>query len=516
MNYNVIYNKNVDLATLRAGLEQTGATIISVLENLGVITLSSENEDFVSVAGVISYEQEVTVTTTPCSYWHLQRISVQQLPLRPLYLPKNNGANTTIYLVDFGIDATHPEFVGSNISNLWSYNNDFSDPLGHGTSMASVIVGQTLGASKEANLKVVKIPYGAGVTNTTLLQAFDAILSDHMLTPNVVKVVNCSWTIEKSQVLDTKIAELKSNGLIVVAAAGNTMQAADNYSPVGLDTVIGVGACDAYDRVIGWGSGLGSNYGPEVDITAPGIDVSCAKSDGSIGTESGTSLASAITSGVIAQYIVEYPEKTAAEIQTEVLERAMPDLLFRNETIYQTTPNKLLQCVFWTGIFMQPNYTEESDKIYVPKGTTKDFTIITASSAPIARLSIEEFSTGRTTRVAPDWVSLNTETNVITFAPPSDLPSKKYMVYVEALTEDNVQVAYCRFIVHVYETSPAELSESDLPEYYTRNTTTNTVTPALGYCYQGTCPSPCGGLQATKSLAYCSCVSYWNGPCAST
>ena len=516
MNYNVIYNKSVDLSTLRSGLEQTGATLITVLENLGVITLSSENTDFSSVAGVIAYEVEVSVTATPCSSWHLQRINVQQLPLRPLYLPKNYGANTTVYLVDFGIDATHPELVGSNITNLWSYNNDFSDPLGHGTSMASLIVGQTLGVVKEANLKVVKIPYGAGVTNTTLLQAFDAVLADHMLTPNVVKVVNCSWIVDKSQVLDMKIAELQSNGLVVVAAAGNGLQAADNYSPVGLDTVIGVAACDAYDRVISWGSNVGSNYGPEVDVTAPGIDVSCAQNDGTIGTASGTSLASAITSGVVAQFISDNPTKTALEIQTTVLQRTVADILFRNETIYGTTPNRLLQCLFFEGIFIEPNYIEGNDKIYIQKGTTQSATIVVAPSAPITRLSIEEFNTGRITRIAPDWVSFNTETNVITFSPPADLPTKKYMVYAEALNGDDVQVSYCRYIVHVYETSPSELNESDMPEYYTRNTTTNTVIAAIGYCYQGNCPYTCGGLQATKSGNYCFCVSYWAGPCAST
>lgn len=513
MNYNVIYNKDVDLAGLRSGIEQTGATIISVLETLGVITLSSSNTDFVSVAGVVSYEVEKEMTMEPCNDWHRRRINVQQLPIRPLYLPKNQGDNTTVYLVDFGINPSHPELVNANIINLWSYNGDFSDTLGHGTAMASVIVGETLGVAKNSTIKIVKIPYGAGVTNTIILQAFDAVLTDHLLTPSAVKVVNCSWVTLKSEVLDTKIAELQANGLVVVAAAGNTIAAANEYSPVGLDTVLGVGACDTYDRVISWSTGKGSNWGPEVDITAPGVDVYCAQENDTIGTSSGTSLSAAITSGVVTQFIVANPSMTASQIQTAVVDHSMDELLFRNETIYGTTPNRLLQCLFFGGVFTQPNEPEQTDKIFVQKGTSQTFNI-TFVSPPAARISIEDFKTGRITRVAPEWVSLDTNTNVITFSPTSDVETKRYLVYVEALNSDDVQVAYCRFTVGVYENSPSEISTEDKPEYYTRNSATNTITPALAYCSSGSCPSNCSGY-STKGQGYCAC-SWTYGSCNSS
>ena len=514
MNYNVIYTKTANITTLRSDLESAGAVINHIFESICVINLTAPDTSFSSVYGVLSFEVEQEITMTPCDDWHRRRINSQTLPIKPLYLPENTGVGSVVYLVDVGIDATHPELVGANISNLWSYNGDFSDSLGHGTAMASVIVGATLGVVRDATLKVVKIPYGSGVTNTTLLQAFDAVLADHLQTPSVVKVVNCSWVIAKSQVLDTKIADLQANGLVVVAAAGNQLDAADNYSPVGLDTIIGVGAADAYDRVISWASGMGSNYGPEVDITAPGIDISCAQSDGTIGTSSGTSLAAAITTGVVAQFINKYPSKNALEIQNALIDRAVVDILFRNESIYGTTPNKLLQCLSFNGIFIQPDFQAETDKIYIQKGTTQTFTIQVAPTAPVNRLSIEEFTTGRVIRIAPDWVTLNTETNVITFSPPSDIDSKKYMVYVEALNENNVQVSYCRFTLYVYSTDVSELNDADNAEYYTRSTETNTVILAVGYCSNGSCPpGSCSGI-ATKTSAYCACQSTF-GPCNS-
>ena len=505
MNYNIIYDKNVDINQLRTDLEQSGATILSVFDNLGVINISSTNTDFSSVSGVVSYEEEIVLDTILCSStWHLQRINTQQLPLKPLYLPKNNGEGVTVYLVDSGVDTTHSELSSSNIINLWSYDGSFGDPQGHGTSMASLIVGNTLGSAKQAQLKVVKIPYGAGVTNTTLLQAFDAVLTDHLLTPTAVKVVNCSWIVAKSQVLDTKIAELQNSGLVVVAAAGNLIANADNYSPVGLDTVLGVGASDAYDRVISWATNVGSNWGQEVDLTAPGIDVSCAGPNNTIIEMSGTSLSSAITSGVVAQYINNSPEKTAQQIQETVTNSTVNDLLFRNETVYGTTPNRLLQCIYFEDLFIQPNLLEGTDIIHVQKGTSVNFTV-SYVSPPIAKLNINQFNTGRITRVAPDWVSFNDETNVITFSPPIGMDTKKYWIFVEALNEDNIQVTYIRFTVYVYDTSPTEIAEEEKPEYYTVNIDTNTVILSIGYCFNGSCPpGTCFGT-ATKSFSYCGC-----------
>jgi hypothetical protein len=514
MKYNVIYNKSIDLNTLRSTLEGTGVVVNDIFESIGVINLTASDTSFSSIDGVLSFELEQEMTMEPCDDWHLRRINTAALPIRPMYLPKNTGNGSVVYLVDTGVDTTHPELSGANVVNLWSYDGTFTDSLGHGTAMASVIVGNTLGVVKDSTIKVVKIPYGAGVTNTTLLQAFDTILTDHLSTPSTVKVVNCSWVIAKSQVLDTKIAELQSNGLVVVAAAGNQVQAADNYSPVGLDTVIGVAAADAYDRVINWSTGVGSNWGPEVDITAPGIDISCAQSDGTIGTSSGTSLAAAIVSGVVAQFVTQNTTMTAAQIQTAVIDHSKEDLLFRNEAIYGTTPNRLLQCLFFGGIFTQPNILNETDKIFVQKGTTQTFAIEVAGSAPVARLSIAEFQTGRITRIPPSWVSLDTTTNIITFSPPVELDTKKYMVFVEALSADDIQVGYVRFIVHVYTDSPSELSTENKPEYYTANPTTNTIILALAYCYTGSCPSNCSGF-ATKGGGFCAC-SWTYGACNSS
>lgn len=350
--YNIIYDGTIDLSSLLSSLETEGCQINEVLEELKVINLRSDGISFSELSGIISVEEDTLIIANAESntFWHLQRISKRSLPLPQMHYFISTGQDQVIYLVDSGINEACTELSGSisngNIQNLYSYDETFEDTDGHGTSLASVIVGDNVGVSPDVTVKIVKIPLEQEIQLFVLLRAFNAILEDHLLSPEKVKIVNCSWTIPKSFTLDTKIRELQDAGLVVVAAAGNQLDAADNYSPAGLDTVIGVGASDTFDRVISWatldGVSKGSNWGPEVDIFAPGIDVTVSNLHGNLVEISGTSVAAAITSAIIAQFSHLNPTLTANLLQETVINLAIEDVLFRNEEIYENTPNKLL------------------------------------------------------------------------------------------------------------------------------------------------------------------------------
>lgn len=65
--------------------------------------------------------------------------------------------------------------------------------------------------------------------------------------------------------LNTAVTNLVSSGVTTVAAAGNSNADAVNYSPGGAPSVITVGASDINDSRASF-----SNYGPVVDVHAPG------------------------------------------------------------------------------------------------------------------------------------------------------------------------------------------------------------------------------------------------------
>lgn len=228
-------------------------------------------------------------------------------------LKNYTGKNVSIYLLDSGVDRTHEEFSNANIVNVFSYDDTFDDVTGHGTGVASVIVGKTLGIAPNVTLKIVKIAIDSDMTIGKKLEAFNAILSDKPT--DAVGIVLCAWTILKNPIFDQKILELQESNFLVVSAAGNDMQPTSKFSPIGLGTTIGVGAVDINGKAISWANCRGNNYGDDVKVFAPGINVTIATKDNQYTEVSGSSIAAAIVAGILAQYVEQYPQKTAQEIE---------------------------------------------------------------------------------------------------------------------------------------------------------------------------------------------------------
>lgn len=474
--YVISYDKNEELSTIQSSLISLSCTILETFESLGVLMIESSDTNFSSITGILAYEEESEITVN--AHWHLNRICSENLPMRRIYLSRNKGLGSIVYLMDSGIDTTHPELLNANIQNLWSWDGDFTDTNGHGTGLASILVGTTIGVSTEATVKSVKIPFGQSISVSILLNAFNVILNDHLLAPGV-KVVNCAWTISKSLILDNKITELQDQGLLVVAAAGNEIVDANTLSPVGLNTVLGVAASDAYDRVISWGVGAGSNWGPDVDITAPGIDISVAKLGGEIEQKSGTSLAAAVVAGAACQYIIDNPFVTSsAVIRDMILTDARQDMLFRNESIYGTTPNRLLYLPF-VDLMISP--ARENRIFEVQKGTT--ITVPLQLSPIVSSLNIDDVASGASRRTAPSWVTLTD--NTLTISPPSTLEEFGiYVLEMQFLNSSNVSLGYAHLMIKVYQSSIEELDGRDI-YFYHKIDENDTVVVLQSFCGGG-------------------------------
>lgn len=494
-NFNVVYQKDTAAQVLAA--LPSDIQIIAHLEKLCVLTVEAPNAMILAeIPGVISVGLDEELTADPATTpWHKLRLCSGGLPMREHYLAKNAGAGTTVYLVDSGVNVVG-DLATANIVNLHSFDGTFADDLNHGTGMASLIVGETLGVAKDAQLKVVKIPMGVAVNVSTLLTAFDAVLADHALTSGV-KVVNCSWVVAKNQILDLKIQELQNEGLLVVAAAGNTVSNADNFSPVGLDTVLGVAASDAFDRVINWGPNAGSNWGTEVDITAPGIDVDVLMNTGAIVTASGTSLAAAVVAGAAAQFIVEHPTHTAQQIQDAILAASGIDLLFRNEQIYGTTPNILLRIPHYQSLF-------EGSPISVDAKKGETATASITAHSMVSSISVDDIVVNGSARPAYTWMSFDATTRVLTFTPPSDIPSGKYVVMYAGKNAEGELLSYGGMLVNVFTTSPSEIGDNE--KYYNKvEDGVVVVRPSACFNPGSFCTGSC--LDDGDGKTFCNCIN---------
>lgn len=221
---------------------------------------------------------------------------------------KRLGQGINVYIMDSGIEASHPEFANASITNIYSVTpGDFNDNKGHGTAIASIIAGETCGVTA-SKLKIVKIFDPNHVTTEhEFLDAIDAIINDHV--DNTFSVLNASWTIPKNEWVEHKLRILEDEGVFIVAAAGNNGMSIEDVTPASMIDVITVGAynqdlkpCD-FSNYTGGSivsvTGDITNYG-ELDGWAPGEMIWAAGLNGTYGYVSGTSIAAAIASAICA------------------------------------------------------------------------------------------------------------------------------------------------------------------------------------------------------------------------
>ncbi|MGB7876846.1 MAG: S8 family peptidase [Anaerolineales bacterium] len=207
------------------------------------------------------------------------------------------GSTTvTIAIVDTGVDYGHIDLAGKLVPGYDFVNNDASaqDDNGHGTHVAGIAAASSnngtgvAGVSWGAHIMPVKVlnSSGGGTYANTALGVIWAV--DHG-----AQVINMSLggTGPSSALADT-INYAHSQGAVVVAAAGNTGSNFVLY-PARYPNVIAVAKTNSTNN---WD---GSNYGPEIDIAAPGTLI-FSTIVGGYDYKSGSSMSTGYVSGLAA------------------------------------------------------------------------------------------------------------------------------------------------------------------------------------------------------------------------
>jgi len=146
------------------------------------------------------------------------------------------GASTrasgpTLYVVDSGIDFTHPEFkdgkrkpdffVGNKLRGKYNTNDWQDDLSGHGTACAAIAVGKTFGVTGKATAQSVRVldEHGLG-SASDVMAALDEIKKTE--TGKAVVLLSFSSLYGTDSLLDTAVTNLAQNQKIeVVMSAGN-------------------------------------------------------------------------------------------------------------------------------------------------------------------------------------------------------------------------------------------------------------------------------------------------------
>lgn len=250
------------------------------------------------------------------------------------------GAGVHVYVIDTGIYAGHSEFTGrvGNGRDIVDSDNNPNDCNGHGTHVSSTAAGTTYGVARQATLHGVRVlDCGGFGTWADVIAGVDWVAND-CPNQNGRCVANMSLGGAAIQTVKNAVAAAIATGIPFAVAAGNESVDACTRSPANTSQAITVGAVDDGDQRAWF-----SNYGPCVDIFAPGVSIRGAwiGNPNATATIDGTSMASPHVAGVIAQFFEDHP--TAAPIVVELsIERAAhincvgdrrgaPDLLLYND-----------------------------------------------------------------------------------------------------------------------------------------------------------------------------------------
>ena len=259
------------------------------------------------------------------------------------------GASALVALIDTGV-ADVPALEDAVAAEVDFTGQGGGDGFGHGTYMASVMAASSAsiarGVAPDAGIVSLKVADSDGTT--TLGQVLGAM--EWLKGPGRslgIRVASLSLGVDRdspaAQLLDMAVDHLAATGVLVVTAAGNDGPG-ELTSPATAPGALAVGALDGAGGVAHFSADGKDRAGADKpDVFAPGVDVVGHLAPGSaiatvLGEQdveddpardervdkdllqgSGTSVATALVSGVAAVVSAEYPQFDGADLAEALL-----------------------------------------------------------------------------------------------------------------------------------------------------------------------------------------------------
>ena len=237
------------------------------------------------------------------------------------------GKNVKVAVIDSEIDSEHPDLAGVVKGTFDALPSTDQTPHPHGTGMAGAIGShqRLLGIAPGANILGVRAfgvsDTGAQGTSMNIVKGLEWAVAQG------AQVINMSFAGPRDPILEQAIKSLKDRGIILIAATGNAGPKSPPLFPGADPNVIGVSATDVDDKTY-----KNAVRGKQVAIAAPGVDILVPAPAGGYQLTTGTSVAAAHISGVVALMLERNPRLTPADIRAILSATAKKLPQGRNET----------------------------------------------------------------------------------------------------------------------------------------------------------------------------------------
>ncbi|UKS24777.1 S8 family serine peptidase [Paenibacillus sp. HWE-109] len=307
---------NLDVSEVQSLQSDTNIAYIEPDSEVNIAYIEPDSEVNIASIGPVTRERSFSIT---------RQKNEEQLPWgihavgADLLTEKNQRGNAIrIAILDTGI-SDHPDLqVKGGVSFVEGFTG-YQDDNGHGTHVAGTIAALdnrigVIGVAPQSEIFAVKVLNQSGTgTYSQVIQGIEWAIQNRM---NIISI--SFGGSDKSRALHEAIQAATEQGILVVAAAGNSGKGAETEAyPALYPETISVGAVTKQHLRADY-----SSTGNEIDLVAPGSEILSTTSDQDYGNLSGTSMAAPHVTGSLAALWSAHKNWTGEQVKNKLFETA--------------------------------------------------------------------------------------------------------------------------------------------------------------------------------------------------